>query len=44
MERSRTLDPAECKHAICHLNGTDNPQLIAFEYSNSFTFFDDIQK
>ena len=26
------------------LNRTDNPQLNAFEYSNSFTFFDDIQK
>ena len=27
-----------------HLNDTDNPQLNAFDYSNSFTFFDDIQK
>ena len=41
MERPRTLDPTECKHhdAIRHLNGTDNPQLNAFEYSNSFSFF-----
>ena len=44
MERHRTLDPTECKHAIRHLNGTNNPQLDAFNYSNSFTFFDDIQK
>ena len=38
MERPRTLDPTECKHAIRHLNGTNNPQLNAFNYSNSFTF------
>ena len=44
MERPRTLDPTECKHAIRHLNGTHNPQLDAFNYSNSFTFFNDIQK
>ena len=44
MERPRTLDPTECKHAIRHLNGTNNPQLNAFNYSNSFTFFNDIQK
>ena len=44
MERPRTLDPTECKHAIRHLNGTNNPQLDAFNYSNSFTFFNDIQK
>ena len=44
MERPRTLDPTECKHAIPHLNGTNNPKLYAFIYSNSFTFFDDIQK
>ena len=44
MERPRTLDPTECKHAIRHLNGTNNPQLDAVNYSNSFTFFDDIQK
>ena len=44
MERPRTLDPTECKHAIRHLNGTDNPQLIVFDYSNNFIFFDDIQK
>ena len=37
-------DPTECKHAIRHLNGTNNPQLNAFNYSNSFTFFNDIQK
>ena len=41
MERPRTFDPTECKHAIRHLNGTNYPQLDAF---NSFTFFDDIQK
>ena len=44
MERPRNLDPTECKHAIRHLNGTNNPQLDAFNYSNSFTFFDDIRK
>ena len=44
MERPRTLDPTECKHAIRHLNGTHNPQLDVFNYSNSFTFFNDIQK
>ena len=44
MERPRTLDPTECKHATRHLNGTINHQLDAFNYSNSFTFFDDIQK
>ena len=44
MEHPRTLDPTECKHAIRHLNGTNNPQLDAFNYSNSFTFFNDIQK
>ena len=44
MERPRTLDPTECKHAIRHLNGTNNPQLDAFKYSNSFTFSGDIQK
>ena len=38
MERPRTLDPTECKHAIRHLNGSHNPQLDAFNYSNSFTF------
>ena len=44
MERPRTLDPTECKHAIRHLNGNNNPQLDAINYSNSFTFFNDIQK
>ena len=44
MERPRTSDPTEYKHAIRHLNGTDNPQRNACDYSNSFTFFDDIQK
>ena len=43
MERPRTFDPTEFKDAIRHLNGTDDPQLNAFDYSNSFTFFDDIQ-
>ena len=44
MERPSTLDPTECKHAIRHLNGTNDPQLDAFNYTNSFTFFNDIQK
>ena len=44
MERPRSLYPAECKHAIRHTNGTDNPQLKAFDYTNSFTYLDDIQK
>ena len=44
MERPRTLDPKECKHAIRHLDGTDKPQLSAFDYKNSFTFFGDIPK
>ena len=44
MERPLTLDPTECKHDIRHLNGTNNPHLDAFNYSNSFTFFIDIQK
>ena len=43
-KRPRTLDPTECKHAICHLNGTNNPELDAFNYSDSFTFINDIQK
>ena len=30
-ERPRTLDPTEFKRAIGHLNGTDNPQLDAFD-------------
>ena len=44
MEHPRTLEPTECKHAVRHLKGTDNPQFKAFENSKSFTFFDDIQK
>ena len=44
MERPRSLDPTECKYAIRHQKGTDNPQSNAFEYSNSFNSFDDIQK
>ena len=44
MEPPCTLDPTECKHDIRHLNGTNNPQLDAFNYPNSFTFFNDIQK
>ena len=44
MELFRTLDPTECKHAIRHLNGTNNHQLDAFNYSNSFSFLNDIQK
>ena len=43
MERPRTLDPTECKHAIRHPTGTDNIQPNAFPYDNSVTFFDDIQ-
>ena len=43
MERPRTLDNTECKRAIPHLNGTNNPQLDAFSYTNSFTFFNDVQ-
>ena len=38
MERPRTLDPTECIHAIRHLNGTNNPQLDAFNYRNSLPF------
>ena len=38
MERPNTLDPTKCKHAVRHLNGTDNPQLNAFDYSKSFIF------
>ena len=44
MQHPRNLDRTECKHANRHLNGTDNPQLNAFNCSKSFTFFDDIQK
>ena len=44
MERLCTLDPTECNHVIHHSNGTENTQLIAFDYSNSFTLFDAIQK
>ena len=47
MERPQTLPPwnsTECKHAIRHLNGTDYPQHNAFDCSNSFDVFDDIQK
>ena len=43
MEGPRTLDPTESKQAFSHLNGTDSPRLIAFEYINSFTFFDNFQ-
>ena len=39
MKRLRTLDPTECKHAIRPLNGTDNPQYHAFEYSSALIFF-----
>ena len=37
MQNPRTLDPTKCKHAIRHLNGTDNPQPNASDYGNSFT-------
>ena len=43
-ERPRTLDFTEYERAIRRLNGTDNPQLNAFDYRNSWTFFDDIQR
>ena len=43
MERPRNLDNTECKRAIPHLNGTNNLQLDAFSYTNSFTFFNDVQ-
>ena len=32
------------QYTMEHPNGTNNPQLDAFNYSNSFTFFNDIQK
>ena len=44
LERPRTQDHTECKHAIRHLSETNNPQIDAFDYSSSFTFFDDVQK
>ena len=45
MERHRTQrDLTECKYAIRHLNGTDNPQLNAFDYGKSFALFDVFQK
>ena len=44
MKRPRTLEPTQGKLAIRNLNGTKNPQLDAFNYSNSFTLFDVIQK
>ena len=44
MDHLRTLDPTECKLGIRQLNGTDNPQQNAFDYSSSFTCFDDIQR
>ena len=44
MKRLRTLDPTERKHAIRHLNQTNNTQLDAYNYINPFTFFNDFQK
>ena len=44
MERPLPLDSTECKNAIRHLNGTDNPQLKAYHYNNSFTFFPDVKQ
>ena len=44
MKRPRTLDTTECKHAIRHYSGTDNPQLYAFDYRNSFTISQVTQK
>ena len=43
MKRPCSLDPTEFKLSIRHLNDTDKPQLNAVEYSNSITFFEDIQ-
>ena len=43
IERPRTLGSTECNHAIRQLNGTDNPQLIAFDESTYYTCFDDVQ-
>ena len=43
-ESPRILDPTKCKHAMRHLNDNENSQLNAFDFSSSFTFFDDIQK
>ena len=43
-ERFLFLDPTEYKPAFRHLNGTDNPQLDAFDSGSSFTFLADIQK
>ena len=44
MECPRFFDPMECKHATRHLYDTNDPQLDAFNCSNYFTFFIDIQK
>ena len=44
MEHPRTFDPTECKHAIRHHIGSDNPQPQAFYSSSSSTIIDDIQK
>ena len=44
MERPLPLDPTECKLAIRHLNGNNNPQFNSYNYNNSFTFFDEIKK
>ena len=41
---SSYFDPTECEHAICHLIGNDFPQHNASDYSNSFTFFIDVQE
>ena len=43
MKCPRTLYPTKCKHAIRHVNGTDNPPFNVLDYRSSFTFFDDIQ-
>ena len=44
MQDPRTLNTTENLQAIRHTYGTNNPRLNAFDYSNSITFFDDIQK
>ena len=44
IERPFTIDPTECKNAIRLLNGTDSPQLNAYNNNDSFTYFKDIKK
>ena len=44
MERRRTLNPTERKHALQHLNDIDNPQLHAFDYIILLTFLRTLKK